>query len=119
MGPRHPWPHLTAGDAIRYSTREMKAPFRAVLLAVALLSSGALQVAAAFGEDECCSKEESVPCRGLPLGGACPCCPSNSAACSVAPDVAPRASFVAAIAIVVAEPRLCASIGEIFQPPRA
>jgi hypothetical protein len=96
----------------------MKLPFRALLIAIALLSSGALQVAAASGEDECCPEEESVPCPDLPQGVACVCCPSCIAVRSEAPDVAPTASPVRAVAVAAAEPRLDGAMSEIFLPPR-
>jgi hypothetical protein len=98
----------------------MKPLFRAFLLAGALLSSGALQVTAAVGEDGCCPEDESVPCPDVPLGVACACacCPSSCAVQGSPPDVAPAASPAVAVAIVIAEPSLDASVAEIFQPPR-
>ena len=96
----------------------MKPLFHAFLLAGALLSSGVPQAAATIGEDGCCPEDESVPCPDVPLGVACACCPSSSAVHGSGPDVARAASPVVAVAIVIPEPSLDASVAEIFQPPR-
>jgi hypothetical protein len=91
---------------------------RALLVASALLSSGALQVAAAIGEDACCAGEERAPCQECPTGIACPCC-ARCVIHAVSPDVAPARSPGVAITVSAAAPILHASVFEIFQPPRA
>lgn len=93
-----------------------------LLVATALLTSGALQVAAAAGEDACCAGEgepEGAPCPDCPLGIACSCCPARSAVHAAALELAPATSPGVAISIAAAEPSLGASAADIFHPPRA
>jgi hypothetical protein len=95
--------------------------FRILLLATALLSGGALQMAAAMGADACCEETgtggEETPC---PPGLACACCPIRGAVqFAVAADVAPAPSPGVALAVATAEPTLCGHAADIFHPPRA
>jgi hypothetical protein len=94
---------------------------RILLIATALLSGGALQVAAAMGADACCAEEaggggEETPC---PPGLACACCPIRGAVQFAAADVAPAPSRRVAVAVAAAEPTLGGSVTDIFHPPRA
>lgn len=97
-------------------------PFlRTLLLATALLSGGALQVAAAMGADTCCAEEsgaggEETPC---PPGLACACCPIRGAVQFAVADVAPATSLGVAVAVAAAEPTLGGPVTDIFHPPRA
>jgi hypothetical protein len=96
--------------------------FRMLLVATALLSSGALQVAAAMGDDACCAgetEEKDASCPACPPGLACACCPIRGAVHAAVLDVAPAPSPGVAIAAVTAEPSLGASVTDIFHPPRA
>jgi hypothetical protein len=96
---------------------------RALLLAVALLTSGALQVAAAVGEDACCAEEQEqeapLPCSGCPPGVACACCPSTGAVASSGPEVAPASSKGVGVVTAPPAPSALASASDIFHPPRA
>ncbi|MGB8932514.1 MAG: hypothetical protein WCC48_14825, partial [Anaeromyxobacteraceae bacterium] len=75
---------------------------RVLLVAAALLSSGALQVAASLGEDECCAEEKGAPCQGCPPGAACMCCPLQGAVQAAAPELAPAATQGAAVVLASA-----------------
>lgn len=100
----------------------MTAFLRILLVASALLSSGALQVAAAMAEDACCAGEtegKDAPCPDCPPGLACGCCPVRGAVQVALAVVAPAASPGVAIAVVKAAPNLDASVTDIFHPPRA
>jgi hypothetical protein len=93
-----------------------------LLVASALLSSGALQVAAAMGDGACCAgetEEKDAPCPDCPPGLACACCPMRGAVHATALEVAPAPSRGVAIAVVTSEPSLGASVTDIFHPPRA
>jgi hypothetical protein len=60
----------------------MTSLFRMVLVVTALLTSGALQVAAAMGDDACCAgeaKEKDASCPDCPPGLACACCATRGA----------------------------------------
>jgi hypothetical protein len=94
---------------------------RILLVAAALLSSGALQVAAAIGDDACCAQEaqeEHPSCPDCPPGVACACCPMR-AAVQAAPELKPRTPAGVALAVVAAEPAGAAPATDIFHPPRA
>lgn len=94
--------------------------FRMVLVAVALLTSGAPQALAALVEDDgCCAEERDVPCPDCPPGLVCACCPMRGATSAAAPDVSPAASRGVAVRVAADEPVLRASASDIFQPPRA
>lgn len=97
----------------------MKSFFRMVLVATALLTSGAPQALAALGDDACCAEERNVPCPDCPPGLVCACCPMRGAVGAAAPDVAPTASHAVAVAVAADEPVLLAAASDIFQPPRA
>ncbi|HET6948788.1 MAG TPA: hypothetical protein VFI47_00330 [Acidimicrobiales bacterium] len=95
-----------------------------LLVATALLSSGALQLAGAAGDDACCAEgrgEEGkdASCPDCPPGLACACCPIRGAVQTAVLDVAPAPSPGAAIAVTIAEPSRRASVTDIFHPPRA
>lgn len=92
---------------------------RMLLVATALLTSGVLQVAAAKGEDACCTHDEGGSSRDCPPGLACSCCPARGAIHVVAPEVAPAATPGLAVPVSVLEPTLVASAADIFHPPRA
>jgi hypothetical protein len=99
-------------------------PVRALLVATALLSSGALQVAATMGEDACCAGDareegQDASCPDCPPGLACGCCPLRGAVEAAAVEVAPAPSRGVAIAVVATEPSLGMSATDIFHPPRA
>jgi len=83
----------------------MSALFRSLVVAVTLLSSGVLQVAAAVGEDACCAEERNAPCPDCPLGIACSSCPFRGAVQVAAPEFAPAASPIATVVTASAEPR--------------
>ncbi len=93
--------------------------FRMILVAVALLTSGAPQALLALGDDGCCAEERDVPCPDCPPGLACACCPMRGAVSAAALDVVPAASRGVAVRVATAEPVLRASASDIFQPPRA
>lgn len=98
----------------------MASPLRMLLVATALLTTGALQVAAASGEDACCEGETDageVPCPDCPPGLACGCCPLRAVE---APPLgtAPARPPGVAIAVVAVEPSLGASVTDVFHPPR-
>ena len=100
----------------------MTAFFRILLVAMALLNSGALQVVAAMGDDACCAgetEEKDASCPDCPPGLACACCPIRGAVQTAALEIAPASSPGVAIAVVAAEPNLGAAVTDIFQPPRA
>jgi hypothetical protein len=100
----------------------MTALFRILLVAMALLNSGALQVVAAMGEDACCAgetEEKDASCPDCPPGLACACCPIRGALQTAALEIVPASSPGVAIAVVAAEPNLGAAVTDIFQPPRA
>jgi hypothetical protein len=98
---------------------------RMLLIATALLTSGALQVAAGLGEDGCCpegagqGEPEDAPCPDCPPGLACACCPIRGVVHAAALDVAPDGSSGVALVVAPAEPSLGASVTDIFHPPRA
>ncbi len=95
---------------------------RMFLVATALLSSGALQVAAPFGADACCAgetEEKGAPCPDCPPGLACTCCPIRGAVQAAVLEVAAAPSPGVVIAVAAAEPSLGASVTDIFHPPRA
>jgi hypothetical protein len=91
---------------------------RTLVVATALLTSGAPRLAAALGEDACCTDEQGVPCPECPPGVACACCPIRGALQASTPEVAPARSRGIAIAVAAAEPSLVASGTDIFHPPR-
>lgn len=100
----------------------MTSLFRMLLVATALLSSGALQVAAAMGDDACCAgetEEKDASCPDCPPGLACACCPVRGAVPAAVLEVAPATSPGVAIAVATAEPNLGAPATDIFHPPRA
>jgi hypothetical protein len=100
----------------------MPALARMLLVAIALLSSGALQVAAAIGDEPCCAGEaedKDAPCPDCPPGLACACCPGGGAVQPATLEVAPATSPGIAIAVTVPQPSLGASETDIFHPPRA
>jgi hypothetical protein len=100
----------------------MTSLFRMLLIATALLSSGALQVVAAMGDDACCAGEKGerdASCPDCPSGLACACCPIRGAVQSAVLEVAPATSPGVAIAVAAAEPSVGASVTDIFHPPRA
>jgi hypothetical protein len=100
----------------------MTSLFRMLLVATALLSSGALQAAAALGDDACCAgeaEEKDASCPDCPPGLACACCPIRGAVQAAVLEVAPATSPGVAIAVATAEPSLGASVTDIFHPPRA
>ncbi len=97
----------------------MKSFFRTVLVATALLTSGAPRVLAALGDDACCAEERDVPCPDCPPGLVCACCPMRGAVSAAVPDVAPAALHAVAVPVTAEEPVLLASASDIFQPPRA
>lgn len=90
-----------------------------VLVATALLSSGALRLAASPGGDDCCAEEHGTGCPELPLGLACGCCPHQGAVVAAAPELAPIAVAVGRVALTVAPPSARSAAADIFQPPRA
>ncbi|HSN91001.1 MAG TPA: hypothetical protein VLS93_07210 [Anaeromyxobacteraceae bacterium] len=99
----------------------MTSLLRMFLVASALLSSGAVQVAAAVGDDPCCPgevEEDDAPCPDCPPGLACGCCPARGVVQASALDVAPAASPGLAIAVASAEPASGGSVTDIFHPPR-
>jgi hypothetical protein len=100
----------------------MTAFLRMSLVAAALLSSGALQVAVAMGDDGCCAGEaeqNESSCPDCPPGLACGCCPLRGAVPACAVDVAPAASPGLAISVAAAEPTFGGAAPDIFHPPRA
>ncbi len=97
----------------------MKSFFRMVLVATALLASGAPQALAALGDDACCAEERSVPCQDCPPGLVCACCPMRVAPAASAPSLAPVASPGIAVPVTVSEPAVEAFADGVFQPPRA
>jgi hypothetical protein len=98
----------------------MTSLLRILLLASALLSGGALQVAAAMGADTCCEETEAggeeTPCSP---GLACACCPIRAAVQFAVADVAPATSPGVAVAVAAVEPTLGGPVTDIFHPPRA
>jgi hypothetical protein len=86
---------------------------------MALLTSGALQLASAIGDDGCCAAEKGTPCSSCPAGIACACCPARGVAEIAALDIAPATSPGVAIAVATTEPSLGAKVTDIFHPPRA
>jgi hypothetical protein len=101
----------------------MKPFLRLLLVSTALLASGALQVAAAAGEDACCAEERNpeepgVPCPDCPPGLACGCCPVRGVQQPTAPVVAPAAAAGAVALAVVREPSGAGAADDIFHPPR-
>ncbi|HET8541100.1 MAG TPA: hypothetical protein VFL83_14595 [Anaeromyxobacter sp.] len=100
----------------------MTSSLRMLLVGAALLSSGALQLAAAMGDDVCCTGDaegNGASCPDCPPGLACACCPIRGAVRASHPDVAPAAWRGVAIAVVSAEPTLRGAVTDIFHPPRA
>jgi hypothetical protein len=100
----------------------MKSLLRMLLVATALLTSGALQVAAAVEDDGCCTgetEERGAPCPDCPPGLACACCQIRGAVPAAALEVAPAASPGVAMAVAAAEPSVGAPATDIFHPPRA
>src|SRR5512139_1937720 len=100
----------------------MTSLFRMLLVATALLNSGALQVAAAMGDDACCAgetEEKDASCPDCPPGLACACCPVRGAVQASTLLVAPASSPGVSIAVAASEPSLGASATDIFHPPRA
>jgi hypothetical protein len=96
----------------------MTSSFRMLLIATALLMSGAVQAAAAIGEDACCAEEKGSRPE-CPAGIACACCPIRGAVKTAAPEVGPSSSPGVAISVAAAEPSLGGSATDIFHPPRA
>jgi hypothetical protein len=96
----------------------MTSLLRMLLVATALLTSGVIQVAAAAGDETCCG-EEREGCPECPPGLACACCPMRGAVSSATVDVAPDRSHAVSVTTGAAEPRLRASVSDIFRPPRA
>jgi hypothetical protein len=97
----------------------MKPFLRIALAALALLMSGAVQLAAATGEAACCEEEQGSTAPECPPGIACACCPTRGALETAELDVAPAASPGVAVMVVAVEPKPGASTSDIFQPPRA
>jgi len=93
--------------------------FRMLLVAMALLTSGALQLAAAIGDDACCAAEKGAPCPDCPAGAVCACCPIRGAVQVAMLEFAPATSPGVAIAVASTEPSLGALVTDIFHPPRA
>jgi hypothetical protein len=97
-------------------------PSLRTLVAIALLTSGAVQVAAASGEDACCAEEaeeKGASCPECPPGIACACYPTGGAVQAVAPKIAAATSPGIALAVAAAEPSAVAAATDIFHPPRA
>ena len=100
----------------------MTSLFRMLLVATSLLSSGALQVASAMGDDACCAgetEEKDASCPDCPPGLVCACCPIRGTVQAATFVVAPASSPGASIALAPSEPSLGASVTDIFHPPRA
>ena len=100
----------------------MTSLFRMLLVATALLNSGALQVAAAMGDDACCAgetEEKDASCPDCPPGLVCACCPVRGAVQAATFVVAPASSPGVSIPVAASEPHLGASVTDIFHPPRA
>ena len=100
----------------------MTSLFRMLLVATALLNSGALQVATAMGDGACCAgeaEEKDASCPDCPPGLVCACCPVRGAVQAETFVVAPAFSPGVSIAVVASEPSLGASVTDIFHPPRA
>jgi hypothetical protein len=93
--------------------------FRMLLVAMALLTSGALQLAAAMGDDACCATEKGAPCPDCPAGVVCACCPIRGAVQVAVLEFAPATLPGVAIAVATTEPSLGAPVTNIFHPPRA
>ncbi len=96
----------------------MRSISRMILVAMALLTSGALQVAAAAGDDACC-EQKGAPCRDCPPGLVCACCPARGAVQAAIPEVAPVATPGVVMVVAGADPNVAAPASDIFQPPRA
>lgn len=92
---------------------------RTVTVAFALLSSGALQAAAAMGDDPCCAEETDAPVPDCPPGVACACCPTRGAVRPALPELAPARTEGVALAVAAQEPSAAAPPADIFHPPRA
>lgn len=106
----------------------MASLLRILLVAFALLTSGAVQFAAAAGNDPCCAEAggagdehhgSDAPCDDCPPGLACACCPSRGAVEGAAVVIAPPQPSGVAVHLVVAEPEAGPPPGGVFQPPRA
>lgn len=92
---------------------------RMLLVAAALLASGAPQVLAALGDDACCAEEGDLSGPGCPPGLSCVCCPMRIAPDAGAPSLAPAVAPGVAVSVAVAEPVADATPACVFQPPRA
>lgn len=97
----------------------MKPFLRMVVAALALLTSGTLQLASALGDAPCCEEERGDADADCPPGMACACCPIRGAVEIAALGVAPAASPGVAVPLVAVEPNPGAAVSDIFQPPRA
>jgi hypothetical protein len=96
--------------------------FRILLVATSLLSSGALRIVSAMGDDACCpgeTEERDASCPDCPPGLVCACCPVRGAVQAATFVVAPASSPGVSIAVAASEPSLGASVTDIFHPPRA
>ena len=95
---------------------------RTLLIATALLTSGALQTAAAIGDDACCEdagEEKGAPCSDCPLGVVCGCCPIRGAVEASSPAIAPETSPGVVVVLAAALPNVHASATDFFHPPRS
>jgi hypothetical protein len=96
----------------------MRTLSRTLLVTLALLTSGAVQLAAAEGSDDCCVQDDAQSPECPPAGSCCDCCPVRAARTSASPDVAPANVLRVAVVVTAAEPLLGPSPDGIFQPPR-
>lgn len=97
----------------------MKPVLRMLLVAVALLTSSAMQLAVALGDDACCPEEQDEGAPDCPPGLACACCPVRGAVQFATPELAPATSPGVAVVTAAAEPSLGAAASDIFHPLRA
>jgi hypothetical protein len=88
-----------------------------LLVAIALLTSGVVPLAASAGEDACCASEDGreVDC---PPGADCECCTVRAARTSAAQDLVPPHRLAVAVVTSLAEPAGGPSLAGVFHPPR-
>ncbi|HYD40213.1 MAG TPA: hypothetical protein VEB43_05245 [Anaeromyxobacter sp.] len=97
----------------------MLALLRAALVALALLTSGVFELAAALEDASCCEEagEQEAPRPDCTAGVLCACCPA-AALPGARPGSSGAASTASGPRALVAEPTLAASVTDIFHPPR-
>lgn len=94
----------------------MRSLSRMLLVAIALLTSGVVPLAASAGEDACCTENgREVDC---PPGADCECCTVRAARTSAPQDLVPPHRLAVAVVTSQAEPAGGPSLAGVFHPPR-